>query len=90
MNHNLDVNFDYSVKKFFYNNAVFVSQLLISLFGLGFSAGMLITGKDAATYLPIMTSIIGVWIPSPLNHKLEQPSGIPQIRDILQRSANNV
>ena len=76
---------DYSLNKFLYNNALFIMQSLVSMFGLGFSAGMLIVGRDAATYLPILTSILFYWVPSPLNHKVEQPSGIPQIREIISR-----
>jgi hypothetical protein len=83
-NVNQDLN-EYSLNKFLYNNALFITQALVSFFGLGFSAAMLIQGRDTATYLPIMTSILFYWTPSPLNHKIEQPSGVPQIREIISR-----
>ena len=81
---------NYGARKFFYNNALFLVQSLVSMLGLGFSAGMLITDHDAGVYLPVMTSIIFFWCPSPLNHQVQQPSGIPQIRNLLRNNANNV
>lgn len=81
---------DYGARKFLYNNAIMLIQACISVFGLAFSATMLLTGNDAGIYLPVMTSIIFFWCPSPIGHKIEQPSGIPQVRDLLSRNLNNV
>ena len=50
---------------FFYTNLVFLAQFMFSLFGAAFCASMLYVGKDATVYLPILTSIISVWIPNP-------------------------
>jgi hypothetical protein len=42
-------------------------QILFSLFGFVFCVTMLVMGKQEGVYLPILTSIIGVWTPSPLS-----------------------
>lgn len=54
---------------FMVHNGLFLSQVFFSLVGVGFSIGMLIRGEDASIYLPIMTTIIGVWTPNPLSNK---------------------
>lgn len=43
----------------------FGMQLLVSVVGLGVSGGMLLMGRDPAIYLPVVTSIIGYWLPAP-------------------------
>lgn len=58
--------------EFITQNGLFLSQVFFSLVGVGFSMAMLVRGEDASIYLPIMTTIIGVWTPNPLSSK--QPS----------------
>jgi hypothetical protein len=87
-NQNNVITDEYGARKFFYNNALFMSQCFFGVFGVGFSAAMLIIGRPPEVYLPVMTAILGWFMPSPLNHRLEQPSGIPQIREILSRNFN--
>lgn len=48
----------------------FVSQIAFSVVTVGFCMGMIIRNPEPATtsiYLPIMTSIVGVWLPQPTN-----------------------
>lgn len=45
--------------------AVFRMQVGVSLVGLAVCAGMLAAGRDPAIYLPVLTSIVGYWLPSP-------------------------
>lgn len=41
-------------------------QLLVSGAGLALSVGMLASGRgEASVYLPLLTSIIGYWLPAP-------------------------
>jgi len=40
-------------------------QAIISGSVSAFAMGMLISGHDAGVYLPILTGIIGYWLPSP-------------------------
>lgn len=47
------------------SSALFGMQLLVSGVGMVLSAGMLLMGRDPAIYLPIVTSIIGYWLPAP-------------------------
>lgn len=54
---------------FLSHNGLFLSQVFFSLVGVGFSIAMLVRGEDASIYLPIMTTIIGVWTPNPLSMK---------------------
>jgi hypothetical protein len=44
---------------------IFATQVFISCSSLGFAMMMLYKGKDPGTYLPIITGIIGCWLPSP-------------------------
>lgn len=44
---------------------VFTIQLVVSMTGLVLSTGMLMAGRDPAVYLPVLTSIIGYWLPAP-------------------------
>jgi hypothetical protein len=77
---------EFGVKKFMYLNAVFLMQSIVSLFGLGFTASMLIVGRDPATYLPILTGILFFWCPSPMQQKGDKPITLPQVRELLLRS----
>lgn len=43
-----------------------IAQVLFSVGGLMFSGAMLIKGKDASVYLPVLTGILGAWMPSPI------------------------
>lgn len=67
---------------FFYNNSLFVAQIVFGLFGVSFSAAMLIRGNDPGIYLPVLTAILGWFFPSPLNHKFETPSNLQQAREL--------
>lgn len=56
-------------------SSLFAVQTMFSLIGVGFSVGMLVAGNDASIYLPILTGIIGYWVPSPgSNFKSKQSS----------------
>lgn len=46
-------------------DVVFCAQLGVSAVGLAVSAGMLAAGRDPAVYLPVLTSIVGYWLPAP-------------------------
>lgn len=78
----------YGARKFLYNNALLMIQASISLFLMGFCSAMLIMGREASIYLPVMTGCAGFWLPSPIAHKVtEIPSGIPQIRQMMSSNA---
>lgn len=47
------------------DNFVFAVQCGFSLTTMLFCIGMLATDKDPTYYLPILTSIIGYWLPAP-------------------------
>lgn len=51
---------------------LFHVQLGISAFALALSTGMLVSGHDAAVYLPVITSIIGYWLPAPKPRVVEK------------------
>lgn len=72
----VNTNDDYSARKFFYNNSLFITQVGLSVFVIGFSAGMLIIGRPAEVYLPLITAIVGFFLPSPVNHKVDFPSNL--------------
>lgn len=44
---------------------LFSMQLLVSVTGMGLSVVMLAMGRDPAVYLPVLTSIVGYWLPAP-------------------------
>lgn len=44
---------------------LFTMQLTVSAVGMALSATMLAMGRDPAVYLPVLTSIIGYWLPAP-------------------------
>ncbi len=50
-----------NINKFFFTQATF------SAIGVIFSATMLATGHEPSVYLPIMTSILFAWLPSPMS-----------------------
>jgi hypothetical protein len=60
---------------FWHNNALFITQVMFGLLAFVFSASMLISGKDPGIYLPIMTGVLGYFLPSPINHKVVIPAG---------------
>lgn len=62
---------------FWYNNSTMIIQAIFSLFLAVFTATMLAIGRDPTIYLPILTGITTIWIPSPLNHKITPPSQGP-------------
>jgi hypothetical protein len=93
MNSNAPIASPTSYNNFWYNNSLFMMQSLFSLIGVGFSAGMLITGHDSSVYLPIFTSLIFYWAPSPINHRIPDvgvPSGVPQLRELLSSRNPNI
>ena len=47
----------------------FFTQAGFSALGMIFAAGMLITGKEPSVYLPILTSILFAWLPSPMGSR---------------------
>lgn len=54
--------------------AVFRMQLLVSGAGMLLGVGMLFMGRDPAVYLPLVTSIIGYWLPAPQHPGDERPA----------------
>ena len=54
------------------DHGLFLSQFFISSASLGFLMYMLIKGENPSIYLPILTTVVGVWFPSPvsLNKKI--------------------
>jgi hypothetical protein len=50
-------------------HGLFLSQFFFSAVGVGFSIAMLIKGNDPSIYLPILSTIIGVWTPNPLSQQ---------------------
>lgn len=71
-------------------NYLFFAQMAITVFVLGFSATMVAITGDTAVYLPIMTSLIGYWFPSPIHQ--ERPTELPSLQQIIteaQTNANN-
>lgn len=48
--------------------SLFAVQTFFSFIGVTFSIIMLSVGKDPSIYLPILTGIIGYWVPSPGSH----------------------
>jgi hypothetical protein len=59
---------------------VFCAQLFFSISAVGFCMGMIIKSPDASTvsiFLPILSSIVGVWTPNPQGQKSSTPSVIP-------------
>lgn len=63
---------------FLYNNALFTIQVVFSALVMSFSITMLYIGKDPSIYLPVLTSIIGFWLPSPAQTLKQLPAPVPQ------------
>ena len=55
----------------------FYTQAAFSGLGLAFSAIMLAMGKEPSIYLPIITSILFAWLPSPLPGAASPPMSPP-------------
>ena len=62
---------------------VFKVQLGLSAVVLALSAGMLIAGKDAAAYLPVITSIVGYWLPAPFQRRRANESVLSDASSIV-------
>ena len=45
---------------------LFSTQIFVSCSTLSFSMFMLYIGKDPGIYLPIVTAVLGSWMPSPI------------------------
>ena len=67
------------------NNNIFATQVFISCSSLGFAMMMLYKGKDPGTYLPIITGIIGCWLPSPQHIAKEVATGNHQRIDDIEQ-----
>lgn len=46
-------------------NIIFITQAAFSATGMVFSISMIAAGKDPGIYLPVITGILGYWLPSP-------------------------
>jgi hypothetical protein len=51
----------------------FLTQVIFSTIGMGFSVSMLVIGRDPSIYLPIFTSILFAWLPSPMQQQHSSP-----------------
>ena len=58
-----------SVNAMVTQNLVFKVQTGFSFSLLVFCMSMLAAGQDASVYLPILTSLIGYWLPAPQYHE---------------------
>lgn len=56
------------MQQIIYSNYILGIQVVISLVTMCFSISMLSLGKDPGIYLPILTSIVSVWLPSPVQN----------------------
>ncbi len=57
----------------------FVIQALFSFSVAGFAMGMLITGQPVEIYLPVLTGVLGYWLPQPsLKDKRRQENSTQQ------------
>ena len=55
------------------DSVLFGIQVGVSLTGLALGVGMLACGKDPAIYLPVVMSIVGLWLPTPKPCAAEVP-----------------
>ena len=46
-------------------DSLFLTQVLFSAVAISFSITMLVIGRDASVYLPILTGTLGYWVPNP-------------------------
>lgn len=68
---------------FIEKHGLFMSQFFFSALGVGFSIGMLLRGNDPSIYLPILTTVIGVWTPNPLSmSRTMQQASQPVVQDM--------
>lgn len=56
---------------------VFWVQTGISVSVIGFCIGMLASGQDTGTYLPVLTGIVGYWLPAP-TRPIADPAVLPE------------
>ena len=52
-------------------NHIYITQVTLSLIMITFSIAMIAmdnTAESRSVYLPILTSIVGVWLPQPQNN----------------------
>ena len=68
------------------DHGLFLSQFFFSLIGIGFSVTMIVLGNDPSIYLPIFSTIIGVWVPSPLSKQRNNQSRNNELEEIVVRS----
>lgn len=66
-----------------HNTSIFIIQSIISLSSVGVISYLLIDGRQPSVFLPVLTGIIGYWLPSPTTniHKNingDQPSNLIQ------------
>jgi hypothetical protein len=52
------------------NNLLFTAQIMISMSTLSFAMMMLYVGKEPGVYLPIVTGIMGYWLPQPTQEQM--------------------
>lgn len=64
-------------------SGLFIAQTAFSAIGVLFSISMLATGNDASIYLPILTGIIGYWVPSP-GSTFQKKVTVPNVGDVQQ------
>ena len=60
---------------------LFAAQVSISSTTLLFSMFMLHKGKDAGVYLPMISGIVGYWLPSPHQNKNTSTASITSSSD---------
>lgn len=76
------------------NNNLFYSQLAISILGLSITSSLLFIDRENQNiFLPIFTSIIFAWIPSPItvpNNKVDDNLKKVSINDILSQQQKKV
>lgn len=61
------------------------TQILISFTTVAFSMYMLYIGKDAGVYLPIITTVLSTWTPSPAQHFKSQ-TALTTLKDQFRKS----
>lgn len=68
---------------------LFPAQMLISSWTLAFAMYMLAVGKDAGVYLPIVTGIMGYWLPQPraVSTRFRTSAAIPADAVVLDMNA---
>ncbi len=64
---------------------ILTTQILISFTTVVFSMFMLYIGKDAGVYLPIITTVLSTWTPSPAQHFKSQTT-LNTLKDQFRKS----